>query len=58
MKVPPEIQARFERDLLWKSSWPRWLLALIATVEIPLGMVNKSFNLLTNHLDHLDHISY
>ena len=42
MKVPPAIQARFERDLLWKSSWPRSILALIASLEIPLGMVNRS----------------
>lgn len=51
MEVPPAIQARFERDLLWKSSWPRSILALIASLEIPLGMVNRSICLFLSNDD-------
>lgn len=44
MTIEPAIQAKFERNLTWKRSWPRCFLALIATVEILLGIVKLFLN--------------
>lgn len=38
--IPPQLQAEFERNLVWKVFWPRGLLALIGTLEIILGGVS------------------
>jgi len=40
MTVDPLVQARFERNLTWKRSWPRCFLGFAATVEIFIGLVN------------------
>jgi hypothetical protein len=49
MPVDPPIQAKFERNLIWKRSWPRCFFGLAATLEIFLGLVNHfSFYLLSN----------
>ncbi|CAF0851737.1 unnamed protein product [Adineta ricciae] len=39
MAVDPTIQAQFERDYIWKRSWPRCFLGLITIVEVLLGLV-------------------
>jgi len=41
MPVDPPIQAKFERNLLWKRSWPRCFLAYAASTEILMGLVNN-----------------
>ncbi|CAF1197581.1 unnamed protein product [Rotaria sordida] len=51
MIVEPEVQTQFERNLLWKRSWPRCFLACIATVEIILAVaiaVTEIFNILVD----------
>lgn len=40
MTIEPAIQAQFERNLTWERSWPKCFLALLATVEIILGLVS------------------
>jgi hypothetical protein len=39
MPIEPAIQANFERNIIWERSWPRCILAIIAIVELMLGLV-------------------
>ncbi len=40
MTVDSVTQAKFERNLTWKRSWPRCFLGSLATVEVLMGLVN------------------
>lgn len=39
MALDPILQAKIEKDLVWKKSWPRCFLSLMTSFEILLGVV-------------------
>ncbi|UJR30891.1 hypothetical protein I4U23_018401 [Adineta vaga] len=39
MVIGPTIQAEFERNLVWKRSWPRCFLGLLLVIETVIGVV-------------------
>jgi hypothetical protein len=43
MVVEPAVQAKFERNLAWKRSWPRCFLGFVATLEILIGLVKNFY---------------
>lgn len=43
MTVKSNTQVEFQRNLTWERSWPKWFLALLATVEILLALVEILF---------------